>query len=586
MIQFLRCSSAFSVLLIGSLSSILAVPASAIESQERSPSELDLSPQTEIVRPISEVSSQKPKTTDRAIALTTPPPLTENNLPKLTFNQGNAKDLTPLTPRNNNLDSGIFDLDHPLVVQDPATTMAKPEPSKAINLLALRAFKKPVGAFPLDTGVRISGIRAKDPTESFWTRDYLTGNWGGLRDRLRDEGIDITLAHFFDGFGVISGGKQQATSYEGATTISFDFYTGPMKWWENGQIHWTMAVLDNPVSVGRNYAGSLSSVYTADPIKSGFRLFELWYGQKFPESNLEVRLGKIYQFVKFASLQSSSIFQNSSFNFPHYIGTTPSLGYSIAYGIAPFGLQVLYDPNPEWSVYAGLMDGFDDPTGGIANLDGTSIGLDLYKKGVEGIVEVGYHSNQRKGDTGLPGNFKLGFQFHTGLFDNNSRNQSNGSLAKLGGIAFQERGNYALYLTAEQMIYRESPDPENRTQGLNAFLKAVYIPREDINQINWSLAGGLAYAGLFPGRDRDVTAIGISRSLFNNGIREFDRESLDINPSYGAIRDAETVVEALHAFEIAPWWVAIASLQYIFHPGGFSSTPNAIVFGISNRIAF
>jgi hypothetical protein len=72
-------------LLIGSLSSILTVPASAIESQERSPSDLHLSPQSEIVHPISEVLSQKVKTTDTAIAPTTPPPLTENNLPKVTY---------------------------------------------------------------------------------------------------------------------------------------------------------------------------------------------------------------------------------------------------------------------------------------------------------------------------------------------------------------------------------------------------------------------------------------------------------------------------------------------------------------------
>lgn len=89
MIQLLRYSSAFFVLLLGSLSSILTVPASAVESEERAPSKLHL--------------SQESKTTVNTkglSAIASPPPLTENNLPTLTFNRGSVKDLAPLTKPN------------------------------------------------------------------------------------------------------------------------------------------------------------------------------------------------------------------------------------------------------------------------------------------------------------------------------------------------------------------------------------------------------------------------------------------------------------------------------------------------------
>jgi len=58
-----------------------------------------------------------------------------------------------------------------------------------------------------------------------------------------------------------------------------------------------------------------------------------------------------------------------------------------------------------------------------------------------------------------------------------------------------------------------------------------------------------------------------------------------IDPA-GGIRDTEGVLELAYAAEIAPWWVAIASLQRIRHPSGFSNRPDATVIGLSNRVAF
>lgn len=467
------------------------------------------------------------------------------------------------------------------LASDPPPTGLSYVPSRAINLLALRAFKKPVGAYPLDSGVFIAGIEPRSETQSFWTRDFLTGDWGGLRTELYNNGIDITLAHFFDVFGVVGGGQNQDTAYSGATTISFDFYTDRMGWWDNGQVHWTMAWLEGP-SVGRLYAGSFNSVYDADPTVNGFRLFELWYGHRFPEADLEVRIGKNYQFVKIAALQSSSIFQNTSFDYPSFMGTTPGLGYGVSYPQAPFGLQFLYDPSRAWFVYAGVFDGFDDPSGGPDNRRGVNVGIDLDREGVEGILEVGHRINQNVGDTGLPGVYRVGFQFHTGEFLNNNENTLGGSLAIDGGTPATERGNIAFYFTADQMLFSEN---EDRTEGLNGFFKVLVVPEQDINFVSWNIAAGLAYAGLIPGRDRDVVGLAVSHTRFNDGIRQFDRDNLVVNPG-GAVRDGETVIELLYAAEVTPWWFIIGSLQHIIHPAGFDSTPNATVLGVSNRIAF
>jgi len=322
-------------------------------------------------------------------------------------------------------------------------------------------------------------------------------------------------------------------------------------------------------------------------------LFELWYGHKFFEDQLDVRLGKIYPFVKFGISQVATVFQNSNFGYPGFIGTNPSFGYSTLYGAAPFGLEVLYSPKDSpWFVQTMVMDGFDDPTAGpyATNTNSNSNGLDLIslssKEGAEGILEVGYKLNQEKGATGLPGTYRAGFQWHTGEFESFTKdaNGQNRTFPFASSRA-TERGNHAFYFVGEQMLYRESPDPKDRTQGLSAFLKGTIAPPGDINTIDFNVAGGLVYEGPFPGRDRDLIGIGIAHTKLSSGIRELARNSIGIDPTVTEIPSGETALELMYAAEISPWWVMIFSVQHIINPSfnAFEDTPNATVIGVSSR---
>jgi porin len=423
-------------------------------------------------------------------------------------------------------------------------------------------------------------------SENFWTRDYLTGNWGGLRDKLYDSGIDITLAPFIDVFGTIGGGNSQNFAYSSVTTVSFDFYTERMGWWPGGQVHWTNAWIDGGVSVGREFAGAFNSVFFADPPRRGFRLFELWYGQKLFNNQLEVRLGKIYPFVRLAISQVATVFQNSNFGYPGFIGTQPRFGYSTLYGAAPFGLQMLYTPTDSpWFANGIILDGFDDPS---PNSDENYRGWDIItlrgNDGIEGMFEVGYRVNQLRGQTGLPGTYRIGAQFHTGEFWNNNRLENGQPRTAFTQRGTDTVGNYAFYFVGEQMLFRESSDPTDRTQGLSAFVKATVAPPGDVNTIGFNVAGGLVYEGPFPGRNRDLIGIGVAHTEFSSGVKEFARNLRTFAPTLD-IPSGETSLEFLYAAEIAPWWVVIFSLQYIINPSVnvFGDAPNATVIGISSR---
>ncbi len=456
--------------------------------------------------------------------------------------------------------------------------------SREINLLTIRALRKPVTNKVLDTGLFIQGIRQREEDNSrFLQRSFMTGDWGGLRDTLDEHGIDLIYAYYNEIYGNPLGGIKQGFSVNQVHILSGDLYTDRVGWWDGGMIHITGSWLTGD-SVARERVGSLNSVYFGDPPESGPRLFELFYGQDLFNQKLNIRVGKIYPFVKIAASQTAGLFTNTSFTYPTFLGSSPSSGFSAGYGAAPWGIQVAYNPNRNWNFIAHIMDGFDDPSGGFKNRDGLKSDLNG-KDGAEGIFETLYRLNQNPGDTRLPGYYRAGAQFHTGTFNELKTLVQTDSSGNSGGGPRQQRGNSAFYVTAEQMVYRESADPTDRTQGLNLFAKAVVSPKQDINLVSMNVSGGLAYEGPIPGRDRDVLGLGVSHTRFSNGTRALDRQ---INRLGGdnAIRDAETVVELTYAAEIARWWLVVGSAQYIINPGGYSDRNNATVLGVSNRFSF
>ncbi len=100
-------------------------------------------------------------------------------------------------------------------------------------------------------------------------------------------------------------------------------------------------------------------------------------------------------------------------------------------------------------------------------------------------------------------------------------------LEYLGPEHLRADASYAL--RGRHPYIHEAAAPKDRAHGLTVW-GAVYVaPREAINQQMVQAAGGLLYHGMFPGRDHDVTAVGVISGIFSDRL-----------PRQGA----ETVIEA------------------------------------------
>ena len=76
---------------------------------------------------------------------------------------------------------------------------------------------------------------SEEEPKGFWEQDTLTGEWGGLRTRLRDAGVDLSFLLILDGAknfhgGSESGGDEFRSAFDAIATFDFDKLFG----WKGG----------------------------------------------------------------------------------------------------------------------------------------------------------------------------------------------------------------------------------------------------------------------------------------------------------------------------------------------------------------
>jgi carbohydrate-selective porin OprB len=121
--------------------------------------------------------------------------------------------------------------------------------------------------------------------------------------------------------------------------------------------------------------------------------------------------------------------------------------------------------------------------------------------------------------------------------------------------------NYGVYVNADHWFQR-SPSGENRGPGL--FSQWGWAP-SDRNEIAGYAGGGIAWAGLVPGRQRDSAGIGVTR------VR------LAENPN-------ETIFELFYKCHLTGKLMVQPDLQWVHRPGGDGR--NALVAGLRLGVEF
>jgi porin len=217
------------------------------------------------------------------------------------------------------------------------------------------------------------------------------------------------------------------------------------------------------------------------------------------------------------------------------------------------------------------------------------------------IGQIRFDYDVEIGGRPLAGNFTPGGWYHTGQFDDQRFTAQGLSIADPNGtgIAAKLRGNFGIFATIEQTLYRPPSVTERGVSaslpGVTVFGRIAYSP-PDRNLIDLYLDGGVGFVGFVPGRPLDRFGMAVAYMQISDADRNLDRDTQFFSGLASPVRSNETVLELIYEAHIRPGWLLAPYFQYVFRPSGGIPNPNdpnglsrigdAAVFGITTTLRY
>ncbi len=375
------------------------------------------------------------------------------------------------------------------------------------------------------------------------TREYLTGDWGGLRDRLIEWGLTPTADYSATILGNPAGGMRKGVKYAGLLNVYLDFDLEKLL-----KLGGTKLVVSGSWAYGESLSeDDIGNFFTVSSDFNGksVSLYQFFIETHLWRDRVTVALGRMGIGDDFATADVFGVYINDAFN-QHPISLSYDIPAFLSDPDAALGSRIMVRPADEFYIAGGVYSADPDSR---RNRD-VSVDIDFTFDGVILISEAGYTPGRARHSEGLPGEYKFGAYYDTGEFE------------ELADEEEKRQGNYGFYIVADQMVYRESGDG---SQGLTLWATATLAPEEEINTFPLFLSVGCVYEGLLPGRDNDIAGFGFAYGKLSRDLED---------------QDYEIGIEGTYIFQVTPWLGLQPDVQVIIHPGGSSSIPDALVAGM------
>lgn len=372
-----------------------------------------------------------------------------------------------------------------------------------------------------------------------------------LNAQARPYGVRFGLGYTTTVLGNPWGGADQGASYAGL--MAFGVFLDLERWWG-----WS----DTEVHISGSWAtgASLTAEYIGNTINvsnvfsgEAARLYELTLETKFFDEQFEVRVGKISAGEYFAVNPLGAYFLNLSFD-----ENPAALVYNDpAFAIDPIALWGVMGSlllnDERWNIRAALYDA-SNPN----QWDEYNRGIDFKFNPAEGMLFVGqidYLYPHGAGEGSRGSHLSMGMFVDTG------------KRPLLADPTISQAGNVNFWLTAKH----DFADFLSAQDQLTGFLTMTGAPQTSLNLLPFSVATGLAWAGILSERPSDALALGISYYLFS---------------PYEPGQSYEIAVELAYTLKLTPWMTIQPDLQGVIRPSGTGQIPSALVVGFSTEIVF
>jgi porin len=409
-------------------------------------------------------------------------------------------------------------------------------------------------------------ILTQPPAESFWTQKYLTGDWGGERTRLENEGIKITANHVGDFEADVAGNHTHHGTWFGRFRLSLDVDLQKLANID-GEFYATAIY-----QYGQNLSGKYLNVNTLTSSIAGtpsLRVDEIWYQQGLFDGRVKIKLGQVAAVNEFGSTDFGDVMINDE------TGYAPNAIFPTAQPFSPAGKPGvivkfdLRDLTPGLYFKAGAFTGYRDSYHPDRN--GFDYASD-FDRGPAYSAEIGYNEQ----NPNYAGVYKLGANY----------NDLKGYSDLYTGEPL--RGDYNVYLTVEKSVYhprqlvsdgKSMNEVLDTKKGLDLLLELVGAP-DDRNPIEFEALFAARYTGLIPGRDTDKVGFGVIYSQTGHAV------SAASKAAGGSSLNGEVDLELSYQVNPTPWLSIQPNVQAIFNPRGDSNRNNIVVLGLRSVVTF
>lgn len=397
--------------------------------------------------------------------------------------------------------------------------------------------------------VMFSGaVRAEDACPD-WSESALSGDWGGTRSSLCEQGITVELTHKSDVLANTSGGVARGAVVPMNSEAAATFDLARIAGWEGASAFVQYHVQHGNKSINA-YSGSFAGIDNIETTTSTGQFFQAWVQKNSADDSLSVLAGLYAVDSEFYVTDTSGLFLQPPYGMSAEMAQTGRNGPPV-FPMGALGLRLKYSGDG-WYAQAAVTDGVP---GNPNNPHGTQIRFDR-GDGTLAVAEFGYTPEVAEGQYG---------KTSIGLWRYTAR------AADLDPAVAAQHADQGAYVLAERTLMAEADDP---AQGLSGFVRWGFVNR-NVYQADWSGSIGLNYQGLIAGRDEDAAGIAVTASHASGKYRQLN----------GA-ESSETVVELTYRAQVNTWFAVQPTLQYIANPNMDPALKDAWVAGARLEVGF
>lgn len=405
--------------------------------------------------------------------------------------------------------------------------------------------------------------------------EKASGTWLGKRDFLTAHGINFSLTYTSDIAGNPVGGIHPGgCTYADVFVLASFLETEKLFGWHGG--YFTVSAMElNGSNLSQKNIGNIFPVQETYAVET-IHFNEFSYEQKLLEDHASIKCGRIVAGNEFSISPLAFLYMNSGINgnpealwlngrmstyynavwgsrlkleLPH--ATVARLG---AYQVTPSsrnGLNWNFYPENGVMLLAqyGWSPEFFQPSPQENPL--------ILSRGKEPSYNPALSSTNHATSQGFMGHYWMGGYYSTAEYA-----QFNSSTSAASA--------FGLYWHADQVVYKTHA---GSNEGLILWSDYVLCPQENISTLPFQVNGGAIYTGLLPGRENDFTTLGIIYGDFSHNYASAQQQNGNGSPTY------ELVFESGYRINLTKYSYVQPDMQWITHPSGLGSIPNAFVLG-------